>query len=159
MSCMLSFLHYDKGIEKSLVIWSFGYRKQFLLSGPSDHCQNLHAAEGDTLPWGKVSLFPLHPHVCFHFYVMIKGLRRDWLFEVSESPSRGYWKQFFLSRLYEHSQNLHVVEGDTLPRGIVSPPTTLMHVSPSTQATVSHPTTELRWTLFPRLQYPTQQPS
>ena len=50
--------------------------------------------EGDT---------PLYPHVCFHFYVMIKEMRRAWLFEFSESPSRGYWKQFLLSRLYEKS--------------------------------------------------------
>ena len=102
---------------------------------------------------------PLNPHVCFHFYVMIKGLRRAWLLKVSESPSRGYWKQFLLSCLYEHSQNLPAVEWDTLPRGKVSPPSTLMYVFPSAQATVSHPTTELRWTLFSRLQHPTQQPS
>ena len=48
---------------------------------------------GDTLPRGKVPPpSPINPNVCFHFYVMIKGMRRTWLFEVSESPSRGYWK-------------------------------------------------------------------
>ena len=52
-------------------------------------------------------------------------MRRAWLFEVSESPSRAYWKQFFLSRPYEHSQYLPAVEGDSLPRGKVPPPPTL----------------------------------
>ena len=102
---------------------SRGYWKQFLLSRSYGHSQNLPAAEGDTLPRVKCPLPPHNnPHVCFHFYVMIKGLRRAWLFEVSESPSRGYWKQFLLSRSYEHSQNLPAVEGDTLPRGKVSSP-------------------------------------
>ena len=54
-------------------------------------------------------------------------MRRAWLFEVSESPSRGYWKQFLLSRPYEHSQYLPAVEGNTLPRSKVSPPSTLMY--------------------------------
>ena len=58
----------------------------------------------------------------FFFYVLIKGLRRAWLFEVSESPSRGYWKQFLLSHPFEHSQNLHAAEGDILPRGKLPPP-------------------------------------
>ena len=100
---------------------SRGYWKQFLLSRPYEHCQILPAAEGGTLPQGKVSPCPLNPHVCFHFYVMIKGLRKTWLFEVSESPSRGYWKQFLLFRPYEHNQYLPVVEGDNLPQGKVSP--------------------------------------
>ena len=52
---------------------------------------------------------------------MIKGMRRAWLFEVSDGPPRGYWKQFLLSRPYEHSQNLLAAEGDPLPRGKVSP--------------------------------------
>ena len=64
----------------------------------------------------------LNPLVYFHCYVMVKGMRRAWLFEVSESPSRGYWKQFLLSRLYEHSQYLPAVEEDYLPRGKVPPP-------------------------------------
>ena len=51
-----------------------------------------------------------------------KGLRRAWSFEFSQCPSRGYWKQFLLSHLYEHSQNLPVVERDTLPWGKVSLP-------------------------------------
>ena len=50
------------------------------------------------------------------------GLRRAWSFEVSECISRGYWKQFLISHPYEHSQNLPVVEGDTLPRGKSVPP-------------------------------------
>ena len=78
-------------------------------------------SRGGTLLRGKVSSPHLNPHVCLHFYVTIKGLRRVWLFEVSESPSRGYWKQFLLSRPYEHSQNLHAADGDTLPRGKVCP--------------------------------------
>ena len=106
---MLSFLCYAVNYHCLRRAWLFeiseslsrGYWKQFLLSRPYEHSQNLHAAEGDTLPRGKVPP-PLNPHVCFHFYVMIKGLRRVWLFEVSESPSRGYRKQFLLSRLYEH---------------------------------------------------------
>ena len=53
---------------------------------------------------------------------MIKGMRRALLFEVYESPSRGYSKQFLLSRLYEHSQYLPVVEGDSLTQGKVPPP-------------------------------------
>ena len=48
-------------------------------------------------------------------------MRRAWLFEVSESPSRGYWKQFLISRPYEKSQNWPVVECPPLPRGKVSP--------------------------------------
>ena len=99
---------------------SRGYWKQFLLSRPYEQSQNWPVVEGDTLPQGKVT--PPHPHVCFHFYVMIRGMRRAWLFEVSKSPSRGYWKQFLLSRLYKQSQNLLVVEGDTLPQGKVSAP-------------------------------------
>ena len=47
-------------------------------------------------------------------------MRRAWLFEVSESPSRGYWKQVLISRPYEHSQYLPVVEGDSLPQAKVS---------------------------------------
>ena len=83
--------------------------------------QNLYAAEGALYPGANCSP-PFIPHVCFLFYVhvLIKGLRRAWLFEVSESPSRGYWKQFLLSHPYEHSQNLHAAE--TLPRGKLFPP-------------------------------------
>ena len=66
---------------------------------------------GDNLPRGKVSPHPLNSHACFHFYVMTKGMRRAWLFVVSESPSRGYWKQFLLSRPCKHSQYLPVVVG------------------------------------------------
>ena len=101
------------------------------------------------------------PHICFNFYVMIKGLRRGWIFKVSENPSRGYWKQFLLPRLYEHSQNLPAVEvggGGTLPRGKVSSPINSHVCVTSAKATVSHPTTELRWTLFPRLKYTNQKP-
>ena len=60
---------------------------------------------------------------------MIKGMRRAWIFGVSESPSRGYRKKFLLSRIYEHRQNLPVVEGDSLPQGKVSlaPPPTLIY--------------------------------
>ena len=88
---------------------------------------------------------------------MIKGLRKTWLFEVSESSSKGYWKQFLLfhpykhdhylpvvekpgylnllkalqedTGNYEHSQILPAAEGDTLPRGKVSSlqPPTLMY--------------------------------
>ena len=100
---------------------SRGYWKQFLLSRPYDQSQYLPVVEGDGLPRGKVSP-PHNPHVCFHFYVMIKGMRRHLLFEVSESPSRGYWKQFLLFRPNEYSQYLPVVEGDSLIQGKVSLP-------------------------------------
>ena len=78
------------------IIWSFwkpsrGYWKQFLLPCLFEHSQNLPVAEGNNLPRGKVSPH-LNPHVRFHFYFMIKELRNAWLFEVSESSSRGYWK-------------------------------------------------------------------
>ena len=104
---------------------SAGYWKQFPLSRPYDHSQYLPAVEGDGLPRGKVPPPPplrLNPHVCFHFYVMIKGMRTALLFEVYESPSRDYWKQFILSCPYEHSQYLPVVEGDSLTQGKVPPP-------------------------------------
>ena len=71
---------------------------------------------------------PLNPHVCFHFYVMINGMRRALSSEVSESPSRGYWKQFLLSCPYEHSQYLPAVEGDCLPRDKSAPPPLNPHV-------------------------------
>ena len=81
-------------------------------------------------PAGGVHMYA-YPHVRFHFYVMIKGMRKaSWSFEVSECPSRGYWKQFLVSCLYEHSQNLPVVEKDTVPGGKGSrphPPPTLVY--------------------------------
>ena len=92
--------------------------------------QNLYAAEGALYP-GANCPPPLHPSCMLSFYVhvLIKGLRRAWLFEVSESPSRGYWKQFLLSHPYEHSQNLHAAE--TLPRGkLFSPPPPPRHPPP-----------------------------
>ena len=83
-----------KGLRRACLfevseIPSRGYWKQFLLSHPYEHSQNLHAREGDILPRDKLPPPPppLKPHVCFHFYVIVKGLRRAWLFEVSESPS------------------------------------------------------------------------
>ena len=120
-----------KGIEKSLVIWSFWMPIKRILetilipvSGPNEHSTNFPVVEGDTLPRSNVSP-PLNPCVCFHFYVLIKGKRRAWLFDVSESSSRGYWKQFLLSRPYEHSQYLPVVGGwrggGTIYPGVVSP--------------------------------------
>ena len=102
---------------------SRGYWKHFLLSRPYEYGQYLPVVEGDNLPRGKVSPPHLNPHVYFHFYVMIKGMGRAWLFEVSDSPSKGYWKQFLLSRPYEHSQNLLAADGDPLPLGKVVPPT------------------------------------
>ena len=69
------------------------------------------------------------------------GLRRAWLFKVSECPSRGCWKQFLLSRFYEHSLNpfdhyikmkaymrVEVGGGGTLyPRVDCPPPTDYVH--------------------------------
>ena len=46
---------------------------------------------------------------------MIKGIEKSLVFEVSESHSRGYWKQFLLSHPYEHSQYLPAVQGDSVP--------------------------------------------
>ena len=96
---------------------SRGYWKQ-VLSQSEFTCSR----GGHTLSLKCLSPPPLNHHVCFHFDVMVKGMRRPWLFEVSESPSRGYWKQVLLSRPYEHSQYLPAVEGDNLPRGKVYPP-------------------------------------
>ena len=48
-------------------------------------------------------------------------MKITWLFEGSEKLSRGYWTQFLLSCLYEHSQNLLAADGNTLPQGKVSP--------------------------------------
>ena len=90
----------------------------------------IYLQQRGTLPQGKVPPpppHPLNPHVCFHFYVMIRGARRAWLFEVSKSSSRGYWKQFLLSHLYEHSQNLHAAEGTLYP-GVKCSPTLNPHV-------------------------------
>ena len=101
---------------------SRGYWKQFLLSSLYLNSQILPAIEGALYPGVKSPPPLLNSHVCFQFYVMIKGLRKAWLFEVSESPSRGYRKQFLISRSYEHSQKLPAAEGDTLPRGKVPPP-------------------------------------
>ena len=53
-------------------------------------------------------------------------MRRAWLFEVSETPSRR-WKQFLLSGPYEHSKYLSALEGDNLRQGKVSPTSTLMY--------------------------------
>ena len=87
--CTLSFLCYDKGNEKSLVIWSFGkpFKKileTILMSHLYKHSHNLPAVEGDSLPWGKVSAPPPHTHtlnlyVLFHFYVMMKGIEKSLL--------------------------------------------------------------------------------
>ena len=114
-----------KGLRRA---WSFevsespsrGRWKQFLLSRPYEH--RIYMQQRGTLYTGMKCPPHLNPHVCFHFYVMIKGLRRSWLFEVSESPSGGYWKQYLLSHPYEHSQNLHAAERDTLLQGKVPPP-------------------------------------
>ena len=76
---------------------------------------------GNNLPRGKVPPPRLNSHVCFHFYVLIEGIVKSWSFEVSECPSRGYWKQFLISRPYEHSQ-WGVGGCDNLPRGKVSTP-------------------------------------
>ena len=53
--------------------------------------------------------------------MLIEGIVKSWSFEVSECPSRGYWKQFLISRPYEHSQ-WGVGGCDNLPRGKVSTP-------------------------------------
>ena len=91
--------------------------------------QNLPVVEGDTISRGKVHPHPLpQSSLCFHFYVMIKGMRKAWLSEVSESPSRRYGKQFLRSRSYEQSQYLPAVEGDNLSRGKVSPTPLNPHV-------------------------------
>ena len=69
MSCMLSFWCYDKGIEKSLIIWSSkipsrGCWKQFLLSHPYEHRiymqQKGHSTPGQIVP-------PLHPSCMLSF--------------------------------------------------------------------------------------------
>ena len=37
----------------------------------------VNAGGGDNLPWGKVPPPPHNPHVCFNFYVMIKGIEKS----------------------------------------------------------------------------------
>ena len=118
---MLSILCYDKGNEKSLVIWSFW--KPFkrileiiLISRLCEHSQNLPAVGGDSLPRGKVSTCPQQHSCTLSFVVMIKGIENSLVIWR-------YWKQFLLSHPYEHSQYLPVVQGDSLPRGKVPPPT------------------------------------
>ena len=118
--CTLHLFSYDS-LHDCIVLINFCYTALGLLfqSCLKWKPRNWAKAVGDTLSQGKVS--PPSCHVCFHVYVMLKGLRRAWLFEVSESPSRGYWKQFLLSRPYGHRIDLQQ-RGDTLPRGKVSPP-------------------------------------
>ena len=58
---------------------SRGHWKQFLLSRPYEVSQYLPAVEGDNLPRGKVSPTPLSLHVCFHFYIMTKGIEKSLL--------------------------------------------------------------------------------
>ena len=72
---------------------SRGYWKPFLLSRPYEHSQYLPAVVGgDNVPQSKVSPTLTLMHA-FNFMLMLKGMRRAWLFENSESPSRGYWKR------------------------------------------------------------------
>ena len=74
-SCMLSFLCNDqRDLEepchlKSLIALQEDAGNNFSYLVP----KKVNRGEGDNLPWGKVSP-PLNPHVCFHFYVMIKGI-------------------------------------------------------------------------------------
>ena len=96
---MLSFLCYDNGNEKSLVIWSFWktFKKileTILISRLYEHSQNLPEVEGDSLPQGKDPRVKCpHPptlnrHVCYD--------KREW-----EEP--GYLK--FLKALQEDTGN------------------------------------------------------
>ena len=82
---------------------SRGCWKQFLISRPYEHSQCWGGGEERIYPGVKCPP-PFNPNACFHFYVMIKEMKRAWLFVVSECPSRGCWKQFLISCLYEHSQ-------------------------------------------------------
>ena len=96
-SCMLSFLCYDKGNKKSLVIWSFWkpFKKileTILMSRHYEHSQNLPEVEGDSLPWGKVSP-PSQPLCTLSFLCNDK---RNW-----EEP--GHLK--FLNALQEDTGN------------------------------------------------------
>ena len=59
----------------------------------------------------------------FSFLCCDKGNEKSRVVWSSESPSRGYWKQFFLSRPSEYSQYLPAVEGDTFTQAPMSHPT------------------------------------
>ena len=63
----------------------------------------VNLGEGGNLHLGKVSPPSTHMYALI-FMLLSKGLRRAWSFEVSECPVRGNWKQFVISRPYEHSQ-------------------------------------------------------
>ena len=111
-SCMLSFLCYDKEIEKSLVIESFWkpFKKVLETISPISSLCTVRIYmqhTGDTLPHGKVSPPPppqkkKKPSCMLSFLCYDKGIEKSLVIWSSESPSRGYWKQFLLSRLCEH---------------------------------------------------------
>ena len=71
-----------KGNETSLVIWSFLKLFKWILETISPISSLWTESEltcgrgGHSIPGQTV---PLYAHVCFHFYVMIKGMRRAWL--------------------------------------------------------------------------------
>ena len=94
-SCILSFLCND---QKD---WEEPGHLKFLNALQEDVGNNFYLVPMNIVNGGGGKVPPpphLNPHACFHFYVMINGMRRAWLFVVSECPSRGCWKQFLISR-------------------------------------------------------------
>ena len=112
-SCMLSFLCNDQkdweepGHLKFLNALQEDTGNNFSYLVPMN-IVNLGVGGGQsTLGYSVPPPPPLNPHVCYYFYVMIKGLRRAWSFEVSESPSGGDWKweKLFLASSWRAFRN------------------------------------------------------
>ena len=152
--CPLGYLFYVliKGLRRAWLYEvsespSRGYWKHFLsYLIPMNTVRIYMQRRGTFYPGVKCPPATPQPSCMLSFLCYNKGIEKSLVIRSSVSPSRGYWKQFLLPRLYEHSQNLPAVEWDTLPRRKLHPPpatpSTLMYVFPSAQATVSHPTAQ-----------------
>ena len=84
--------------------------------------------EKDTLPQGKVSPH-LYPCVCFHL-CYDKGNKKSLVIWSFWKPFKKILEIILISRLYEHSQNLPEIEGDSLPKEKVSPSPPTHHLNP-----------------------------
>ena len=69
-----------KGIQKSLVIWSFWlpFKRMLETISPISSLKKVSRCGGGTIyPGVKCPPPPANPHVCFHVYVMIKGIEKS----------------------------------------------------------------------------------